>query len=312
MTYLFNKYVLANFLIWVCHISVYCQNQTRQPDDSIRTLQIPKHALKETGKLPAHINEASGLVITSPGKLWAHNDDGLPVLFCVDSTGKIIRSIHINSANKGWEALAIDKNKNVYIGAFGNNKNDRDDLRILKISNPETIEAPITNPEIINFKYEDQHTFPPPAALRNFDADAMIALDSSLYIFTKNRTVPFTGFTKIYRLPNRPGNHTATLIDSIQLGGKTMMDYWVTGADLSPDQTTLALLGHTYIWVISDFKEYQFSSGRITRLELDHYTHKAGIVFVSNNELYLVDENEMGILGGKIYCLNLREIIRKN
>lgn len=304
--------MLANFLIWVCHISVYCQNQTRQPDDSIRTLQIPKHALKETGKLPAHINEASGLVITSPGKLWTHNDDGLPVLFCVDSTGKILRSIHINSANKGWEALAIDKNKNVYIGAFGNNKNDRDDLRILKISNPETIEAPITNPEIINFKYEDQHTFPPSAALRNFDADAMIALDSSLYIFTKNRTVPFTGFTKIYRLPNRPGNHTATLIDSIQLGGKTMMDYWVTGGDLSPDQTTLALLGHTYIWVISDFKEYQFSSGRITRLELDHYTHKAGIVFVSNNELYLVDENEMGILGGKIYSLNLREIIRKN
>jgi hypothetical protein len=290
-------------------MSVYCQNHTRQPDNSIRILQIPKHALKETGKLPAHINEASGLVITSPGKLWTHNDDGLPVLFCVDSTGKIIRSIHINSANKGWEALAIDKNKNVFIGAFGNNKNDRDDLRILKISNPETIEAPITNPEVINFKYEDQHTFPPPASLRNFDADALIAFDTSLYIFTKNRTVPFTGFTKIYRLPNRPGNHTAVLIDSIQLGVETMMDYWVTGADISPNSSKIALIGHCSIWIISGFVGDQFSKGKVVKINLDNYSHKAGLAFSSENNLFIIDEKEFGIIGGKVYHLSLAEIV---
>jgi len=308
MNNLLSKMCFLILLIYGLPALVTGQNSVSLQNNSIEVLRLPKYALKETGKLPAHINEASGLAITSHKKLWTHNDDGLPVLFCVDTTGKLTRSIHINSVNKGWEALALDKDRNLYIGAFGNNKNERVDLKILKIKNPETTETLVIQPEIINFKYEDQHAFPPPVNLRNFDADALIAIDSSLYIFTKNRTVPFTGFTKIYRLPNLPGNHTAVLIDSIRLGGETMMDYWVTGADLSPDQSILALLGHTSIWLISDFKGDQFSTGRIKRLELDHYTHKAGIAFTSNYELYLVDENEMGILGGKIYYLNLKEV----
>ncbi|MBX2966281.1 MAG: hypothetical protein KF845_09065 [Cyclobacteriaceae bacterium] len=302
---------VLGLLIWFCPVSVYCQNQTRPLNSSIHIQQLPPNIFKETGKLPSHINEASGLAIISPGKLWTHNDDGIPALFCLDITGKLIRSVHINSINKGWEALALDEYKNLYIGAFGNNKNDRNDLRILKINNPEATETQVIQPEVIHFKYEDQHLFPPPPGLRNFDADAMIAMDSSLYIFTKNRTIPFTGFTKIYRLPNSPGNHTAVLVDSIQLGGNTMMDYWVTGADLSPDQSMLALLGHTCIWLISDFAGNQFSTGKITKLELDHYTHKAGIAFESDSQLYIVDENEMGILGGKIYYLNLGEIYKK-
>lgn len=307
-----NRGFIFSLLFSAITISALGQSQGEQENSRIKIIHIPKYALKELGKLPPHISEASGLVITSPGKFWTHNDDGIPALYCIDSSGNLLRSIHLNSTNTSWEALAMDKQRNLYIGAFGNNKNDRNDLRILKINNPEAIESQITQPEIINFKYQDQKSFPPPAHLRNFDADALIALDSSLYLFTKNRTVPFTGFTKIYRIPNTPGNHTAVLIDSLNLGGKTMMDYWVTGADLSPDKSILALLGHTCIWLISDFTQNHFSTGKITKLELDHYTHKAGIAFDSGNQLYIVDENEFGVLGGKIYYLNLPEIFKKN
>jgi hypothetical protein len=305
-----NKYYLLG-IICTFSIILYSQNQT-QPKNRIRSITLSEqHSLKETGKLPNHINEASGLAITSPGKFWTHNDDGIPVLFCIDSTGNLTKSIHLNSINKGWEDLALDKHNNLYIGAFGNNTNDRKDLRILKISNPELTKAQLVTPEIINFTYEDQYSFPPRPASKNFDSDALIALDSSLYIFTKNRTVPFSGITKIYRLPNQSGNYKAVLTDSLYLGGSAMMDFWVTGADISPDRSTLALLGHASVWLITGFKGDKFSTGEITKLELANYSHKAGISFLSNSELYIVDEREFGILGGKIYYLDLSEIFKK-
>ncbi|HCZ35727.1 MAG TPA: hypothetical protein DHV26_07345 [Cytophagales bacterium] len=305
-----NKYYLLGI---ICTFSILLYSQNRiQPKDRIRSIPLPEqHPLKETGNLPNHINEASGLAITSPGKFWTHNDDGIPVLFCIDSTGDIINSIHINSINKGWEDLAVDNHSNIYIGAFGNNTNDRKDLRILKIPNPESTNTPMVLPEIISFSFEDQCSFPPHPASKNFDADALIAVDSSLYIFTKNRTIPFSGFTKIYRLPNQPGDYKAVLVDSLYLGGPAMMDFWVTGADINPDRSLLVLLGHSSIWLISGFKGEKFSTGKITRLELNNYSHKAGISFTSNTQLYIVDEKEFGILGGKIYYLDLSEIVKK-
>ena len=89
------------------------------------------------------------------------------------------------------------------------------------------------------------------------------------------------------------------------------MDFWVTGADISPDRSTLALLGHASVWLITGFKGDKFSTGEITKLELANYSHKAGISFLSNSELYIVDEREFGILGGKIYYLDLSEIFKK-
>jgi hypothetical protein len=312
MYYCPNKYCLTTFVVFTFSAFLYGQNQASQPNGLTRTTQLSElYSLKETGNLPTHVHEASGLAMTSPKKFWTHNDDGIPVLFCIDSAGNIIKSIHINSENKGWEDVAVDKNNNLYIGSTGNNKNDRIDLRILKIPNPESVNNQVIQPEIINFSYEDQHSFPPSARSRNFDSDALIALDTSLYIFTKNRTVPFSGFTKVYHLPNHSGNHKAILIDSIYLGGNNMMDFWVTGADISPDRATLALLGHSSIWLISEFKGDKFSTGKITKLELGHYSHKAGISFISNTQLYIVDEKEFGILGGKIYHLDLKEFPKK-
>ncbi|MBN8577746.1 MAG: hypothetical protein J0L66_12445 [Cytophagales bacterium] len=305
MSYLITRYCKSYVFIYFFLLILSVQFQTYAQSHSKIELTKQKQ-LRETGRLPSHINEASGLAITSAGKFWTHNDDGIAVLFCVDSTGSLINSIHINSLNNGWEDLAMDSLRNIYIGAFGNNQNDRRDLKILKIANPEFIKTPVALPDIINFSYEDQVAFPPPLRDRNFDADAMIVLGNYIYIFTKNRTVPFTGFTKVYRLPNQPGDHIAVLTDSLFLGNDLMMNNWVTGAALSPDRSTVALLGHSRVWLISGFTGHQFSTGKITKLELDSYTHKAGIAFRTNTQLYIVDEKEMGILGGKIYYLELR------
>jgi hypothetical protein len=139
--------------------------------------------------------------------------------------------------------------------------------------------------------------------------DAFAASGDNLYLFTKNRTSPFTGYTKIYTLPVEPGKYTATLTDSIYLGKGPMIDYWVTGADISPDGKTLALLSHEYIWIIRGFSGNKFSTGKIYQLKLNHFSHKAGVCFTTNDTLYIVDELEMEVLGGKLYHLSLKGLL---
>lgn len=268
-----------------------------------------KSNLREAGTLPKHIKEASGLEITNGKNLWTHNDGGVPILYCIDTTGALVKTLQLNHPNSGWEDLTLDKKGNLYVGAFGNNKNDKKSVKIYKIANPDSITAKVYSAEIINYHYADQKNFPPPLTQKNFDMDAFVALDDSLYLFSKNRTSPFTGYTKIYSLPQMPGDYTATPIDSIFLGKGSMMDYWVTGADISPDGKTLVLLSHRSLWVVTKFYGTKFSSGKITRINLNHFSHKAGVCFSSNSRLYIVDELEFDLIGGKIYTLDLDQIV---
>lgn len=271
-------------------------------------INIPTNSFSEIFSLPPQIKEASGLVITNNKNFWTHNDGGVPVLFCLDSTGSITKTLHFNHRNNGWEDLAYI-NGSLYIASIGNNKNIRKDLRILKILYPDTITQPIITAEVIKFKYENQTEFPPLQKDFNFDADALLAIDQNLYIFTKNRTKPYTGYTNIYKLPNHAGDHNAILVDSLFMGKGPMFDYWITGADISPDQSMIALLGHQCVWILKDFKIDSFSSSRVYKLNLNHFSHKAGIAFSSNSTLYIVDERELGLPGGKVYRLDLNPII---
>jgi hypothetical protein len=301
----FTRSLLCQTLILFFVIPTFALQQ--KPGSSGTISPVP--ALKEIASLPKHIREASGLAITASGHLWTHNDGGTPILFCLDTLGNVTRTIQLNHPNSGWEDLTLDKQGNMYVGGFGNNKNDKRTLKIYRIPNPESIAEKIVNAEIIKFTYEDQYEFPPPPQRRNFDVDAFIARNDSLFLFTKNRTSPFSGYSKVYRLSQDAGEQKAVLADSIFLGKGPMMDYWVTGAALSPDEKSLVLLSHRCIWIITGFKGNKFSTGKVTRLDLNHFSHKAGVAFESNSRLFIVDELEMQIIGGKLYTLDLGQVI---
>jgi hypothetical protein len=284
-----------------------------QTDTSLTNVTILKGSkveLKEVGPLPKVLREASGLEYT--GKhFWSHNDDGIPALYCLDSAGNLLRAVQLNSVNRGWEDLTRDDEGNVFIGAFGNNKNDKKTLKIYRIPDPEKITAAMTLPDIIEYSYADQKHFPPDKSNKNFDVDAFFESQGFLYLFTKNRSAPFLGYSKIYQLPAQPGQQVASVVDSVYVGDGPMINNWITSADLSPDKQTVALLFHDRIWLIRRFKAGKFSAGRIYQLNLNHYTHKAGLCFKDDHTLYIVDELEANILGGKLYTLDLRAILRE-
>jgi hypothetical protein len=269
-----------------------------------------KIVLIEVGPLPKILKEASGLALIG-NHFWSHNDDGIPALYCLDSVGNLLRAVQLNVQNKGWEDITQDNLGNVYIGGFGNNKNDRKELRIYKIPSPESITAPVTFPEIISYHYADQKAFPPSNAAKNFDVDAFIAYQETLLLFSKNRSTPFTGYSKIYKLGQTPGTQEAVAIDSIYVGEGPMINFWITGAALSPDQNTIALLFHDRVWLIRNFANRKISKGKVFQINLNHYSHKAGITFNGNEELFIVDEFELGLIGGKLYRVDLKPFLQQ-
>lgn len=276
----------------------------------VKTVSEKSVVFREIGSLPPVLKEASGLAITQ-NYLWSHNDGGVPAIYCLDTLGKLVKAIHINASNRGWESLTLNTAGDMFIGSFGNNRNDRRNLKIFKIRNPEAIEDPVVVPEVISFAYSDQKEFPPTTAQRNFDVDAFIALKDNLYLFTKDRSTPFRGISKVYKLSQVPGHQSAQLLDSLYVGKGSMLDNWITGADTSPDGRTVALLFHDRVWFIRNVDENKFSSGDIYEVRLNHYSHKAGIAFKTDTLLYIVDELELGVVGGKLYSLDITWMMKE-
>ena len=91
--------------------------------------------LKVVMDLPIALNEVSGLETDINNDLfWMVNDSGnKPILYGLNTVGNIVKSIKIKAKNRDWEDLTIDPDGNIYIGNFGNNDNDSNNLSILKI-----------------------------------------------------------------------------------------------------------------------------------------------------------------------------------
>lgn len=248
--------------------------------------------------------ESSGITFIPPNSLFTHNDSGGNALvYELDTNGTLVKTIQItNAVNIDWEDITHDDAGNLYIGDFGNNNCDRTDLKIYKINNIQNISGNSATASVINFTLSDQSQFPPPPAKRNFDIEGMIWMQDSLWLFTKNRTAPLTGYCKIYGIPANTGNHQAQPKDSLFTCNATQQDCWITSAALSPDKSHLALLNGGKIFWLSCFQNTDFFKGKIKEIPLNTYTQKEGVTFLRNNTLFITDEYDpTNNNGGNLY-----------
>lgn len=266
--------------------------------------------LRKITKLPSQLSETSGIVNIEEFKFWSHNDSGNePAIIEIDTFGNILRKIFIkNAANTDWEDITSDEDSNIYIGDFGNNSNNRKDLKILKIENPNNYTQDSVNAEIIEFYYSNQSEFPPSENHKNFDAEAMIYFKNNIYIFTKNYTNPFTGYTYMYKLPSKAGKFKAELVDSFKTGDGLKELWWVTSATLSPDFTKLVLLSTDKIFVFYDFNNDDFFKGKTKILDLGFVSQKEAVCFVNYEDLYITDEYNQIFDGMNLYKASLSKV----
>lgn len=256
--------------------------------------------LKVIADVPSELKEISGLETTAQSDyIWAINDSGNKArLFGLTSDGRIEKAVKIKAKNNDWEDLTADADGNIYIGDFGNNKNDRDNLAILKVSKADLEASKKVNVERIGFYFENQKKFPPKKKGLYFDCEAFFYHNNYFYLFTKTRVKGDFGTTHLYKVPASAGEHKAVLIDTF----KTCSDFncWITAADISPDGKRMVLLTSDQLWEFKDFEKDAFFSGTINVHDLGFVSQKESVCFKDSQTLYIADERAYGE-GGNIY-----------
>lgn len=202
--------------------------------------------------------ESSGLIQWN-NFLWTHNDNTDLQLYALDTTnGAIVaRDTIVNGSNIDLEEISQDS-LYIYLGDFGNNANgNRQNLVIYRILK-DSLLAHNAVVDTIAFSYADQTNFNPQGAFNtDFDCEAFIVTDDSIFLFTKQ----WIGHQcTIYSLPKVPGTHVAQRRATYDVQGLT------TGATYVRDKDLVVLLGYTplmqpWFLLLYDYSGTDFFSG---------------------------------------------------
>lgn len=214
--------------------------------------------IEEVTTLNDELFESSGLLFLED-RVVTHNDSGDDALLYEvnQTTGEILRTVAIpNAGSIDWEDICKD-DEFIYLGDFGNNSGTRTDLNIYRISIADYLTTPNDTVfcDTISFSYADQTSFEPATYSTNYDAEAIIAYNDSIYLFSKN----WGNFeTNIYAIPKEPGTYSVSIIDNINTEGL------VTSAAYDPVNNEVILTGYTittpFLFFIKGFEDNNFSS----------------------------------------------------
>ncbi|MEL1245068.1 T9SS type A sorting domain-containing protein [Flavobacterium sp. DGU11] len=208
--------------------------------------------------LPNTVDETSGL-IKLENRLVTHNDNNDINLYSLDSiTGAVLQTFPVTgTSNTDWEEISQDA-QYVYIGDFGNNSNgNRNNLRIIRVGKAQLISGNV-QANTINFTYSNQTNFTPTGGNNtDFDCEAFIVSQDSIYLFTKQWV---TKKTSVYALPKTPGTHVAQLKATYDVSGL------ITGATYLEDKKLVVLTGYStllqpFFYLLYDFNGHDFFSG---------------------------------------------------
>lgn len=247
-------------------------NSTATVNDGSCTYNVTIYSPPIKYLLPDEVDESSGLAYMN-GRLWTINDSGgLPVLYAIDTiSGEIVQRITVGgSINIDWESLADDE-QYIYIGDFGNNSGNRDDLaiyRVLKVDIPLEGDGTVASTKI-SYTYSDYPGKVENKRENNFDCEAFIAIDDTLYLFSKNHG---DQKTKLYQLPNIPGDYIAEMVTTFNTAGL------VTGADINTLNNEITLVGYVdqqwvpFTWLLFDYSDNSFFSGNKRRIDMLNIT----------------------------------------
>lgn len=271
--------------------------------DSVST---SKEDLKTEFSLPKKLKEVSGIVLSQDQKtIWAIEDAGNKnVVYGLNRQGDLTTDVLVeNAENNDWEDITKDAAGNIYIGDFGNNENDRQNLSILKLDLKSDSQKSTKVIQTTNFHYEGQTEFPPKKSNLLYDCEAFVEKDGSFYLFTKNRSKGFDGTFLVFQIPNKEGDFEAKLVGKLKLEGG-YSDAAITSATIN-SKNQIVLLNHKNINVLSEFTANDFSSAKIQKISLNHNSQKEAVVFVDDKTLLIADEKDKKT-GGNVYQFSLK------
>ena len=253
------------------------------------------------------LSEISGIVKSERGDFyWVHNDSGHDAaLFAIDDAGEVLvppwrgiaaedwpgHPIH-HATNADWEAIALADGV-LYIADVGNNGNARRDLGVYVVNEPHPhAVSSMKALAYLPLRYPDQQEHPGEAW--HFDCEAVFVADGKLHFVTKHRRSgrigEFEPGAKLYRLDTRHSDEENVLT----LLGQRDDVAVVTGADISPDGSRLALATYVALWLFDRPQDGEsWLAGRAWKLDLDDRTRQRqleAIAWQDDSTLLLVTE----------------------
>ena len=218
------------------------------------------------------------------------NEDANKIYIINKENATILSELTVlNSLNIDWEDVSIDSNY-IYIGDFGNNYGNRDDLVIYKVTIPTSILSndQLTEVSQISFNYDNQSNLNSAQFNTNFDAEALISYNNKLYIFTKT-WVDYE--TNIYELSKSEGSYSIEQIDNIEIGGL------VTAATYDFNNNQILLTGYnqtsSFIIRLSELNGSNFSQSKLDRYVINApsgYSLQIEGITVDNSDVFLTSE----------------------
>ncbi|UOE38676.1 hypothetical protein [Chryseobacterium oryzae] len=284
--------ILGVLLLWSCNP----KSQNSSSSD----------VLKTEFSLPKKLKEVSGIALSPDKKIiWAIEDAGNKnMVYGLDRGGMQVADVLVkNTENNDWEDITSDKNGNLYIGDFGNNDNDRQNLSIIKIDLKSENQKSTKVIQKTTFHYEGQTDFPPKKSNWLYDCEAFVEKNGYFYLFTKNRSKGFDGTFLVFKIPNQAGDFEAKLIGRLKLEG-TYDDAAITSAAIN-SKNQIVLLTHKNIHIVSGFGNDNFNSAKILKISLNHNSQKEAVVFLDDKTLLIADERNKKE-GGNVYKYSLQ------
>ena len=242
-------------------------------------------------RLPDKLVETSGLIYWDH-HIWTHNDNSDVNIYQIDTiSGNIIQSLSLPGVvNTDWEEISQDS-AYLYIGDFGNNSGgNREDLNIIRVNKNSLLKGtPLI--EKIEFSWSDQIIGRKAFADTDYDCEAFIVTEDSIYLFTKQW---ISKKTSLYSLPKTPGVHVAKLKATYNVEGL------VTGAVLVDSKKLIALCGYStalepFILLLYDFKDQNFFGANKRKIYIRAANHQIEGITTANGLRYYVSNEYLSL-----------------
>ena len=243
-------------------------------------------AYAQNYNLPSSLEGTSGMIYCND-TLCSINDHNNSKIYYIDTIGNLLDSVDTYINFEDLEEISQDSIY-IYLGDFGNNINgNRQDLKIYKILKTSLHGNLVI--DSIYFGYSNQTDYSNQGMNNtDFDCEAMIVKDSTIYLFTKQW---ISQKTSLYRLENTSGNHIAQLISNYDIGGL------ITGATYLQATNEIFLVGYTkniqpfYIRLSGFGNNENFFCGNVEKQninlpfhQIEAIAHKENYIFYITNE----------------------------
>jgi len=238
--------------------------------------------------------EASGVALASgsPTRLWVINDSEGPVLYRVDTDGRIVDHVTVAGAQAyDWEDLSAGPcpaGRCLFIADIGDNAARRPEIAVYRIPEPPRGASASAPAVVFHAKYPDG-----PHNAESLFVDT----DQRMYVITKGRSAD------VYRFPTSPAVNSVSTLEKMgriplvagHSKGKqsdTSANERATGAALSPDRNWVAVRSNQSLWFFhaADFIAGQAGQPVWVYLSGAREPQGEGIAFGPNQSIFLVGE----------------------